>query len=107
MVAEEWDRSAAWRIEENAAIRSLFKDAGVVVTDRSLADRLKALAAGVDSDFHIKKLDAGNDELREALTALHAHVETLRTPVAKKIEESIWAELRRSVERRRVGLANF
>jgi hypothetical protein len=107
MVAEEWDRSAAWRVEENVAIRALFKEAVANIADRVLADRLKALAAGTDSDLHIKKLDAANNELREALTALHAHVETLRIPAAKKIEDSIWTELRRSVDRRRVGLANF
>jgi FKBP-type peptidyl-prolyl cis-trans isomerase (trigger factor) len=107
MIAEEWDRSAAWRIEENVAIRALFQAASPVVADAGLAKRLETLAAGTDSDFHIKELDKSNNELREALTALHAHVENLRTAEAKKVDESIWAELRRSVQRRRVGLANF
>ena len=107
MVAEEWDRSAAWRVEENAAIRALMKAAVPVVADGGLASRLGNLAARVDDDLHLKKLDEANDELREALTMLHAHIETLRTPAAKNVDESIWSELRRSVERRRVSLANF
>jgi hypothetical protein len=107
MVAEEWDRSAAWRVEENAAIRALFKAALPSVADPALANRLGALAARVDADFHVKVLDAANEVLRAALADLHAHVETLNTPLARTIEESIWAELRRSVDRRRVGLANF
>jgi len=107
MVAEEWDRSAAWRVEENAAIRALMKAAVPVVADGGLASRLERLAARVDRDLHLKKLDEANDELREALTMLHANIETLRTPAAKQVNESIWTELRRSVERRRVGLANF
>jgi hypothetical protein len=107
MVAEEWDRSAAWRIEENAAIRALLKAAAPIVADPGFASRLETLAARVDSDFHLKKLDAANNELRETLTALHAHIETLHTPEAKKVDGSIWAELRCSVDRRRVRLANF
>jgi FKBP-type peptidyl-prolyl cis-trans isomerase (trigger factor) len=107
MVAEEWDRGAARRVEENRAIRQVFRDALPVVTDTPLKTKITKLAQGVDEDFSISALDAANDALRSALTTLHAHVETLETAEARQVEDAIWAELRCSVERRRVGLANF
>ena len=107
MVAEEWDRAAAWRVEENAAIRGLFRDALPVVAGTALADRIERLASETDGDLRLHSLDASNDRLRAALGELHAVIEPMTRKDAQQLDRAIWEELRRSVERRRVGLANF
>lgn len=104
MVAEDWDRAAAMRVKENRAIRAIFRDAAAVV-DGALGVRLAALADSEDDDLHLSALDRASDELRGALSELHAFTEERGDMTA--LNDAIWAELRRSVERRRVGLANF
>lgn len=107
VVAEEWDRAAARRVEENAAMRKLFGEARAVVADASLGQLLAEEAAGADAILRIAALDAANKRLRALLIDLHAHVETLATPEARRVEDAIWAELRRSTERRAILLAPF
>ena len=107
MAAEEWDRAAARRAEENAALRALFRDASTAVGDAALAARLRAAADGADDDLRVSALERANRELRGLLVALHEHVETLRSPEARRLEAAIWAELRRSTERRALPLAPF
>jgi hypothetical protein len=107
MISEEWDRAAARRVEENAAIRAIFADALPSLSDAALAGRLKTLADGKDTDLRISALDVTNDDLRNALGALHAHVELQESASAQQTNEAIWKELRRSVDRRRLSLANF
>jgi hypothetical protein len=107
VVAEEWNRAAARRVEENSAMRELFADARAVVADQPLAQRLAEEAAGADADLRISALDAANTRLRKLLIELHAHVETLGTAEAQRIEAAIWAELKRSTERRQILLAPF
>ena len=107
VVAEEWDRAAARRVEENGAMRKLFGEARAVVTDASLGQLLAEEAAGGDINLRIAALDAANKRLRALLIDLHAHVETLATPEARRVEDAIWAELKRSTERRAILLAPF
>jgi hypothetical protein len=107
MAAEEWDRAAARRAEENAALRVLFGDAAKDVADVGLAGRLREAAAGADGDLRVSALERSNQALRALLVELHAHVETLRSPEARRLEAAIWAELRRSTERRALPLAPF
>jgi hypothetical protein len=107
MIGEEWDRAASRRVEENAAIRAIFADAHSCVADAALADRLKTLAQSKDDDLRISALDASNNALREALTELHAYIETQESEAARRLNDAIWAELRQSVERRKLSLANF
>lgn len=107
MTAEEWDRAASRRVEENAAIRAVFKDAADAVRDPGLAKRIQELAATADTDLRIAALETANNRLRAALADLHAHVESIEGADARRIEEVIWSELRRSVDRRRVAIANF
>jgi hypothetical protein len=80
MAAEEWDRAAAWRAEENAALRSLFRDAESAVTDAGLRARLREAAAGADADLRISALEQANRPLRALVVELHAHLETLAPP---------------------------
>ena len=95
MIGEEWDRAAARLFEENAAIRALLVRGGV----RPPQD--------TDDDLRISALDANNDALRQALITLHADIEQRDDADARALEATIWDELRRSVERRKISSANF
>jgi hypothetical protein len=107
VAAVEWDRAAARRAEENAALRALFHDAATALGAGPLHARLAEAAAGRDADLSISALDAGNHALRALLIELHAHLETLAGPEARRLETAVWDELRRSTERRAVPLAPF
>jgi hypothetical protein len=107
LASEEWERAAARRVEENGAVRTLFREAAPVVADAALRARLEAAGAGTDADFRISALEAANASLRALLTELHAHVESLASPEARRIDDAIWAELRRSTERRAISLSPF
>ncbi len=106
--AEEWDRAAERRAEENRALRAIFRDtAGRDVERADLRARLETAARGSDASLRVSDLERANAELRALLVELHAHVEELATPVAREIEASIWEELRRSTERRRLAMQPF
>jgi hypothetical protein len=107
VVAEEFERAAARRVEENAALRALFRDAAPVASDAALRARLAAAASGADGDLRVSALDASNAALRALLIELHVHVEGLGSADARRVEEAIWAELRRSTERRAISLSPF
>jgi hypothetical protein len=106
-VKTELDRAAARRVEENRALRGLFAESLSVLTDTALRDRLDAAARDEDESLLVSALERGNAALRSLLIELHAHVETLRTPEARRIEDAIWAELAASTERRRLALGPF
>lgn len=103
MISEEWERAASRPVEENAAIRAILRRAAAVLGD----DGLLAHAAGTDADLRISSLEATNDSLRRMLTDVHARIESTTGPAARELEQAIWDELRASVERRRIGSANF
>lgn len=107
MAVEDFDRVAQRRVEENRAIRGLFRRAADLGLEPGLAGRLAALAAGADDDLRISALDAGAAALRAALIDLHAAIETRIDPEAKALNEGIWRELAASTERRRFAGANF
>jgi hypothetical protein len=107
MVREEWDRAAARRIEENAALRALFGAAVSAVADTDLRRRLEAAAVSSDSSFLVSELERENDALRALLIELHAQVEQETSAEAREIEAAIWRELAASTERRRLALAPF
>ncbi len=107
IIGEEWDRAASRRIEENDRIRELFREATPYVAEVALRARLLTLADSADRDFHISALEKNNCDLRAALIDLHAYVETLSEPDARRIEAAIWKELLRSTERRRLASAQF
>jgi hypothetical protein len=107
MAAEEFDRAAARLVEENGAMRALFGNAAPGVTDGALRARLEAAANGTDPDLRVSALERGNRELRALLIELHAHVEDRSDSVSKRIDAAIWAELKRSTERRAFPLSPF
>jgi len=107
MATEEWDRAAHRRVEENRAIRAIFRGAEGLGLDAGLAARLSELATGEDADLRVSALDAANETLRTALIDLHAAVETRTDTAAQAVNAAIWAELAASTERRRFSMAPF
>jgi hypothetical protein len=107
VLTEEWDRAASRLVEENRAIRALFRRAERVRLDPLLADELRALAGTEDDDLRISALDRGNTGLRAALIRLQIAVETAVDEASKALNEAIWAELSASTERRRQASAPF
>jgi hypothetical protein len=106
-VAEEWDRAAARRAEENASLRELFSSAAPSVAEPELERRLLAAAGASEGSLLVAALERENAALRALLIDLHEHVEGLGTDDARRIEAAIWEELRRSTERRRLSIAPF
>jgi hypothetical protein len=104
---EDNERGAARRVEENAAIRALFRDAAGAVTDSALRKRIEAAGRSADPSLLLSQLEAANQSLRGLLIELHAHVEELPGPAARKVDDAIWRELVTSTERRKLALAPF
>jgi hypothetical protein len=100
VISEEFERVAHRRIEENREMRKLFKKAVPVVTDNDLKKRLSEVSEKTEVDFHTSALDQLNCELRKVLIDLHAHIEGLDGPEARGMEEAIWQELEKYVQRR-------
>jgi hypothetical protein len=107
IASEEWDRAASRRFEENQRLREIFRDGATVIKDLSMSARLARLAATCDTDLRISALEESNCELRAALIDLHVQVESQSGSEARKLEETIWAELAHSTERRRLSTAPF
>jgi len=107
IAAEEWDRAASRRVEENRALRRLFDEVAPEIDDPELRARLEAASGEEDESLRIADLNRSNDGLRTLLIELHAHVEEIDTETARRIETAIWEELRVSTERRALSLAPF
>ena len=101
MIAQEFERAAARLVAENAAVEALLADAGAALADAEL----RAVAEARQPSLLISDLQARNHALRDALTRLHARVETLDTPLARDLEARIWAELVESTRRRQLDMA--
>ena len=100
VISEEFERVAHRRIEENTEMRKIFKQAISVVTDDGLKERLAEASEKTEVDFHTSALDQLNCELQEVLIELHKHVEDLEGDNARELEETIWQELEKRVQRR-------
>lgn len=99
-IAEQADGAAAWRAEENAALRRLFERAAPLMKG-TLAVELAAAAHETDNELRISALGAKNDRRRALLIDLHVAVESTPGPEARALEADIWAELAHGCERRR------
>jgi len=107
VVAEETERAAARRVEENAALRSLFAEAAPVVDAPELREKLANASRGEEKGLRVSQLEHANAALRGLLVELHAHVETQESPDARALEDAIWRELVASTERRRLAIGPF
>jgi len=103
IAAEEWDRGAERRVQENRALRRLFADAAPTVRSEGLRRRLELASHSRDPSLRLSSLDERNALLRGLLIELHAHVESLSGPEAAQLDERIWNELRAGAERRAIG----
>ncbi len=106
-VREELDRVVSRRVEENQVMRGLFGDAVACVDDAELGTRLEVAASGEEASLIVSDLERSNCELRGLLIELQAHVETLDTDEARRVEEAIWRELVVSTERRKLSIGPF
>lgn len=107
MIAEDWDRAASRRVEENRAVRGLFAQAAGLPLEAGLASRLAGLAEGNDDDLRLSALEASNEALRATLIELHAAVEVMDGAAAKALNDAIWRELSASTQRRRLSAGSF
>ncbi len=107
IAADEWDRGASRRLEENQAIRALFRKAAPVVSDKSLAKKLTQMANTTDTDYRVTALENNNCTLRAALIELHTQIESQSGNEAREVENAIWKEIATSTERRRLSTAAF
>jgi hypothetical protein len=105
LVANEYERGADLRANENRAMRALFAEISRDVRDTSLKSKLEAAAKTDDASLRISVLNQANWELRRLLIELHAYVETQTGDDARKFERTIWALLRRLADQRMVKLA--
>ena len=101
--AEEYDRAAHVRAEENQAMRRIFRDVAPSVLDVGLRARLEAASAERDTSLRVSDLNAANDRLRALLIELHALVETREEGWARHTNRAIWDELRESAKRRAIS----
>lgn len=104
VIAQEYDRAAAVRVEENREMRRLFGHAAKSVADAQLRSRLTAAAAGSDDDLRISQLTAANGELRKLLIELHAAVEEDGAPDGAELARSIWSLLRSAADKRAIQI---
>lgn len=98
--AEEYDRAAHLRVEENRAMRAIFADAASFLDDGGLRERLAAAAAESDGSLRVSDLNAANGRLRALLIELHALVEDRAEDWAARVRHAIDAELAASAQRR-------
>ena len=98
--AEEYDRAAHVRAEENGVMRQIFREAAPFVTEASLRMRLEAAAREPEASFLVSDLSAANDRLRALLVELHAFVEVRDEEWALRTNRAIWDELDASTKRR-------
>jgi len=104
LVANEYERGADLRANENRAMRALFAEAARGVHDPGLKSKLETAAKTDDASLRISVLNQANWELRKLLIELHTHVETQAGDEARKLERTIWALLRNLADQRMVRL---
>lgn len=102
MAAQEYERGAEIRANENEDMRALFRDFASLAGDPALQQALTRAAGTRDTSLAISALDVANCELRRLLIALQMHVEEMPGAAAREAERRIWAVLKASAERRLV-----
>jgi hypothetical protein len=104
LVANEYERGADLRVNENWAMRAFFAEAAYSVSDPTLKLKLETAAKTDDASFRISVLNQANWELRRLLIELHAHIEAQQADEARTLERKIWAMLRHLADQRMVKL---
>ncbi len=99
-LSSQLEVATEWLVEENATLRALFRNAAAIVAEPGLAERITTAGHGFDEGLRFSVLRTGNDVLRKLLVELHAHIEGLESAAARELDQTIWSELHRSVQRR-------
>ena len=102
MMAQEFDRAADIRLQENEDMRALFAHAAEEIGNEALAKWLREAASGADTSLRVSALTKANDELKALLITLHEHVEASSAHWAPELEMRIWSVLCAGVERRKL-----
>ncbi|MDO8288943.1 MAG: hypothetical protein Q7T44_06970 [Parvibaculum sp.] len=102
MMAQEFDRAAEIRLQENEDMRALFAHAAEEIDNEPLAKRLREAASGADASLRVSALTKANDELKALLIELHEYVEASSAKWAPELEMRIWSVLCAGVERRKL-----
>lgn len=105
--AEDYDRAAEVRVQDNQAMRTLFADAAQHVAADNLKQRLNEAANGEDPSLRITDLNAANDALKRLLIEVHEHVETAASngaPWAHALDRKIWDILHASTQRHAISV---
>jgi len=100
--AQEYERSADIRANENADMRALFRDLAPRVDDKALRAQVETAGGTKDESLTISALNASNAELRRVLIALQIHVEDKND---REAHARVWEVLKRAAARRVVKLA--
>lgn len=103
LAAEMWDAAAETLAGENLALRALLRDGAAVSQDSARRRWLSELAAGRDESLRISALEAANAELKVALIALQAELESRSDDEASALESRVWRELAAFTERRKLS----
>lgn len=100
--AQEYERAADVRVNENADMRTLFTALAPRVSNGALRETLLAAAATREGSLTISALNAVNAELRKTLIALQTHLES--EAGSEAAQKEVWDVLKRSAMRRMVRL---
>ncbi|NIJ41080.1 hypothetical protein FHS78_001361 [Parvibaculum indicum] len=102
MSAEEYDRAAEVRTEDNSEMRSIFAEAASQIEDAELRRRLGDASDMRDTSLRISALDKINDALKALLIDLQTYLEGQSGDWAAHMERRIWKHLSASAERRKL-----
>ena len=97
--AQEYDRAADIRLNENNALRALFAEAAPYASG-DLAEALHTASQEEDTSLRISALNETNATLKTLLIALQEAVENDDTPQAKDLNRRIWDMLAAFTEAR-------
>lgn len=93
ILADGIDDLAARLWAEAGRIRALFADAAPLVTEASLAQRLRLEAGARPESLVISSLDSECERLRRLLIELHAFVDDQEGEAFADLDQRIWALL--------------
>jgi hypothetical protein len=104
LVANEYERGADLRANENAGMRKLFAEIAPAIPDAALRKRLEIAASSQNASLKISDLDKANWELRRLVIEAQTAIETLQGEAARAADRRVWAMLREIAANRMVKL---
>lgn len=105
--AEEYDRAAETRMQENRAMRAIFAEAAPLIGDAELKARIGEASTTEPKSLRIRDLNSANNDLSESLIALQAYAEEQEGGEWQTVMRKIWDELKARTQRRAIGFFPF